>query len=110
MSLEIENSIADQLPSIVKEALSKMPPEKQSQFVEEYNRKSKSFGLMLTLAIIFPIQLFLLGKTGLGVAYILTAGGCGVWWAIEIALTHKRVNEYNQDIAKSIMRDMKVMS
>ncbi len=109
MPLEIENSIADQLPSIVKEALSKMPPEKQSQFVEDYKRKSKSYGAMLALSILFPIQLFLLGKTGLGVAFLLTGGGCFVWWIVEIFLTNKRVREFNEDVAKAIMRDMKVM-
>jgi len=109
MALEIENSVADHLPSVVKEALSKMPPEKQSQFVEDYKRKSKSFGLMLALAIFFPIQLFLLGKTGLGVAYLLTAGGCGIWWIVEIFLTKGRVNSFNEDLARTLLRDMKIM-
>lgn len=110
MSLDIENSIADQLPSMVKEALSKMPAEKQAQFVEEYKRKEKNPVLMIILAVIFPIQLFLLGKVGLGIAYWLTGGGCGIWWIIEIILASKRTKEYNEDVAKSIMRDMKVMS
>ena len=64
---------------------------------------------MLALAIFFPIQLFLLGKTGLGVAYLLTAGGCGIWWIVEIFLTKGRVNSFNEDLARTLMRDMKIM-
>jgi hypothetical protein len=64
---------------------------------------------MLVLAILFPIQLFFLNKTGLGIAYWLTAGGCGIWWVIEIVLATKRTREFNDDIAKAIIRDMKIM-
>ena len=75
MALEIENSISDNLPAMVKTSLSKLPPEQQGQFVEEYKRKSKGLGGMMALAILFPIQLFFLNKTGLGVVFLLTAGG-----------------------------------
>jgi hypothetical protein len=110
MSLEIEASIVDVLPSMVKAALSTLPPEKQGLFVEEYKRKAKSPGLMLVLAIFFPIQLFLLGKTGLALAFLLTGGGFFVWWFIEIFLARKRTREYNEDIAKAIVRDLKIMA
>lgn len=110
MSLEIESSIAAHLPSMVKEALSKFPAEKQGMFVEEFKRKRKDPTLMLVLAIIFPIQLFLLGKTGLGIAFIVTGGGLGLWWIIEIVMATKRAREYNEDVAKTITRDLKIMA
>jgi hypothetical protein len=69
MALEINPSIADSLPVVVKSALAKMSTEEQSQFVEEYEKKKKSLGLLMTLAILFPIQLLILGKMGLGVAF-----------------------------------------
>ncbi|KIX15280.1 hypothetical protein X474_03665 [Dethiosulfatarculus sandiegensis] len=50
-----------------------------------------------------------MGKTGLGVAFLLTAGGLWVWYFVEIFLTPKRVREYNADIATSILRDMKIL-
>ncbi len=110
MSLEIESSVADKLPNMVKTSLAKLSTEHQSQFVEEYKRKSKNLGVMMVLAILFPIQLFLLGKTGLGVALWLTGGGLGIWWLIEIFLTPKRVKDYNENIATTIMRDLKIMN
>lgn len=110
MSLEIESSIADLLPNMVKTSLAKLSVEHQSQFVEEFKRKRKSYGVMQVLAIVFPIQLFLLGKVGLGIVFIITGGGALIWWVIEIIMTHKRVNDYNNDIATQIMRDMKIMN
>lgn len=110
MALEIEPSISDVLPSMVKEALSRLPIEKQSMFVDEFNRKRRDSGIMLALAILFPIQLFLLGKTGLGIAFWLTGGGCGVWWLIEVFMAFKRTRDFNEDIAKAIVRDIKIMA
>ncbi len=83
--------------------------EEQMMFQEEYEKKSKSTGLMVFLAIFFPIQLFILGKTGLGIAYLITAGGLGLWWIIEWFITPKRVREYNGDIATKIITEMKMM-
>ena len=62
VALEITPSIAEKLPTIVKSALNNMSAEEQMMFQEEYEKKSKSTGLMVFLAIFFPIQLFLLGK------------------------------------------------
>ena len=110
MPLVIEESIVKNLPVLLKEPLSKMPEEKQSIFVEEFKKRSKNSGIMITLAILFPIQLFLLGKIGLGILYYLTFGGLGVWWILEIFLTPKRVREFNADVGTQILRDMKLMS
>ncbi len=109
MALEITPSIAKKLPIIVKSALNNMSVEEQMMFQEEYEKKSKSTGLMVFLAIFFPIQLFILGKTGLGIAYLITAGGLSVWWIIEWFITPKRVREYNGDIATKIITEMKMM-
>ena len=110
MALEIKPSIAKKLPSTVKSALSKMPTEDQVIFQEEFQKKSKSTGLMIFLAIFFPIQLFILGKTGLGIVFFLTGGGCGFWYFIEWFLTPNRVRETNDDIATKILTDMKIMA
>lgn len=110
MALEIIPSIAEMLPVTVKSALAKMSAQDQSMFQEEFEKKRKSSGLMLVLAIFFPIQLFLLGKTGLGIAYWVTGGGMGIWWVVELFLTGKRVREYNEDVATKILTDIKIMN
>ena len=34
----------------------------------------------------FGVDRFYLGYTGLGIAKLLTGGGCGVWWLIDLVL------------------------
>lgn len=89
-----------------------MSAEEQMMFQKQYEKKSKNTGIMVLLAIIFPIQLFLLGRTGLGIAFLFTLPfGVGIlWWIIEWFLTPKRVREYNGDIATKILTDMKLLN
>lgn len=110
MSLSIGPSVANNLPSSVKNALSQMPFAQQAVFEDEFKHKMKSKGLFIALAIIFPIHHFLLGKAGLGLLYWLTGGGLGIWWLIDIFRVSGMVREHNEDVAKALVRDMKIMS
>lgn len=109
MALEIKPSIADKLPMTVKSVLAKMETEDQINFQDEFQRKSKSAGLMLFLAIFFPIQHFILGKFGIGLVFWFTGWGFGIWYFIEWFLASKRVREFNGDVATKILTDMKLM-
>lgn len=64
---------------------------------------------MTILAVIFPIQLILLGKVGLWFAFFFTGGGLGIWWLIEIFLTPNRIDECNGEIATEIIRKIKII-
>jgi len=55
--------------------------------------------LIVALSILFPIQLFLLGRIGLGILFAVTGGGLGVWYIVEWFLTPGRVREYNAKVA-----------
>ncbi len=94
---------------VVQSSLSKMSEEEKLTFQSEYDRQKKSKGLMIALAMLFPIQLFLLGKTGMGVLFLLTFGGFAVWYIIEWFLTPGRVDAYNNEIATEIARNVKIM-
>lgn len=109
MSLHISSSVSDALPSSVKQGLAKLSPEVQATFEEEFKRQSKSSTLMLVLAIFFPIQHFLLGRMGIGIAFLVTGGGLGFWWIIEWFMAFPRTRTYNGDLAKSLLRDIKIM-
>lgn len=41
------------------------------------------------------IDRFMLGETGLGVAKLLTGGGCGIWTIIDWFLIQDKAKEYN---------------
>lgn len=106
--LVISNSIADELPSSVRQALATLPEHQQSTFEEDYRRRRKSKAVYFLIALLFPIQHFLLGKVGLGIVFILTAGGLWLWWMIEWFYTpFKRIPDANEEIARSLVRDLK---
>jgi hypothetical protein len=80
--------------------------EQKVAFVSRYRSAKRSMALMMGLAIVFPIQLFLLGKVLLGILFIITVGGFGVWYVVEWFLTPGRVREYNREVASDILVSM----
>ncbi|MDD2700214.1 MAG: TM2 domain-containing protein [Sideroxydans sp.] len=109
MALEIGSDVAKTLPSSVKNALGQMTGEQQAVFEEEYKKKMKSPLLMQLLAIFFPIHYFLLGRIGTGLIFLFTIGGVYVWWLIDIFRIRGVVDAHNEDAAKALLRDMKIM-
>ena len=87
-----------------------MTDEQKLTFEAEYAHRRKNTALYVVLAIIFPIQLVLLGRLGLQLIFWLTGGGMFIWWVIEWFLTPKRVREYNDKVATEIARDLSIMT
>lgn len=110
MSLEISSGVSKALPSSVKNALGQMSREDQSVFEEEFKKKMKNPVLMLVLAIFFPIHYFMLGKIGLGIAFWISWGGFFIWYLIDIFRIWGMTQNYNEDLAKAQLRDMKIMN
>ena len=50
---------------------------------------------------IFGADRFMLGQTGLGIAKLLTLGGCGVWSVIDWFTAAKRAKEANYELVMS---------
>jgi hypothetical protein len=90
-------------------AVSKLSTEDQLLFFNQWKSKRRSVGAMVTLAVLFPIQLFFLAKAGLGIAFILTGGGFLVWYVIEWFKTPKRVREYNNDKAMEVLQGLSLL-
>jgi len=112
-SLIIESSIADVLPFMVKDALSKMSEGKQSQFVDEYKRKKKSTALAYFFLILcFGCPYGYLGRWGIQIGYWISLFVfVGFLWFIYLLFALPGiVKDANGEIATQIVRDMKVMS
>ena len=92
---------------LVQQSLQNLNDIEKQTFQTEYAKQKKTKGLLIVLAIFFPIQLFILGKIGLGIAFWLTFGGFFFWWFIEIFRTSKRVDEFNDNLAINIIRTIK---
>ena len=54
--LYIPSSIANGLPSIVRNELAKLPAEKQQEFLEEYSRKQKSIASGYIFWLLFGLH------------------------------------------------------
>lgn len=108
MALEIPRELEKTLPPRVRTDLSKLTTTQQRTFVDLYTKQARSKTIMIVLAIFFPIQLFFLGKVGLGIIFLLTGGGFGLWWFIEIFLSAGRTSSYNALVAEEILSDIKV--
>ena len=109
--LYISASIADSLPSMVKNELAKLSAQKQEEFVEEYKRKAKSVGIAyLFLIVILAMHYGYLRKWGLQIVFWLTGGGFFIWWLIDLFRLVGLVKNYNKDVATDTMRNLKAMS
>ena len=111
--LYISKSLANSLPSMIKNELINFSDMKQRDFIEEYKRKRKS----IFLAYLFWFFLNVLGlhyiylrKWGLWFFYFITFGGVLIWWIIDLFRTYGMVSNYNKDVATEVMRNLKAIS
>jgi hypothetical protein len=91
------------LPGTAVSAYASLSPEQKTAFSDFYNSRKRSMPLMMALAILFPIQLFLLGRIVLGILFLITGGGLGVWYVVEWFLTPGRVRDYNAKVASETL-------
>lgn len=106
--MPIEDSISNKLPSTVKLAFLKAQPEQQQVFVSEYKKKSWNPLLCFIMAI-FLVHLFYMRKILLGVLFVFTFGGFGIWYLAELVYVWFRVKNHNEEVSAEIMRDIKIM-
>ena len=68
--------------------------------------------MMLLVSILvggLGVDRFLLGDTGLGVLKLITAGGLGIWWLIDIFSTESRTKEYNMKMFNEALQNAQLM-
>ncbi len=67
----------------------KLPKEERSSFLIACNQEAKDTTTILLISFFFGgmgIDRFVIGDTVLGLLKLLTLGGCGLWWLIDLFL------------------------
>lgn len=90
---------AEKLPKekvlVLKEALEKLDDSK-AMFVQTVDFKDPTTVLIISILIgSLGIDRFMLGEAGLGIAKLLTCGGCYIWWIIDMVNAQDRTRQYN---------------
>ncbi len=107
----VPGGVFDDLPSMVRTELGKLTPERQSQFLEEYERRRKKTWLAYVL-LVLTLHYAYLGKWGVNLIFWGTflAFGVGfIWWLIDIVRTYGMVKDFNRDVSIGVLRDLKIM-
>lgn len=85
---------AEKLP-VIKDKLNRLDEDK---YMVLSATEFKDPTMMLIMSILLGslgVDRFMLGETGLGVAKLLTCGGCGVWTIIDWFTISKKTKDYN---------------
>src|ERR1700675_4031349 len=94
----IPRSIFNDLPSLVRAQVAKLPEDLQAAFLEEYRRKAKSSGVATLLWLCLGWHYAYLGKWGTQFLFWITLGGIFVWWCVDLFRVRGMVRDYNKDI------------
>lgn len=109
-SLLIPQSIASNLPAMVRNELATLDAQRQEEFVEEYERKAKSVGVAYLLWILLGFHYGYLGNWGMQVLYWLALWPTfGIWAIIDLFRIPKMVRNYNKDRAVEVLRSLKAV-
>jgi len=79
----------------IKEKLNQMPDAKIDMLLTVQFKKPMTMLLISILVGEFGVDRFMLGETGLGIAKLLTLGGCGIWWVIDMFTVSNRTKDKN---------------
>jgi TM2 domain-containing membrane protein YozV len=90
---------AEKLPKdkvmIIQDALQKLDDSK-AMMIQTIDFKDPTTILIFSILLgMWGIDRFVLGEAGLGVAKILTCGGCYVWWIIDMVNAQDHTRQYN---------------
>lgn len=108
--LMVPPSISDNLPAMVRNELTRLPAQRQEEFVEEYKRKTKSPAIGYVLWFFLGWHYAYLGKWGVQILYWLSGAGLLIWGLIDVFRIAGLVRNHNKDVATDVLRNLKAIS
>jgi hypothetical protein len=106
----IPPSISADLPSMVRNELTRLSAQKQEEFIEEYRRNCKSIGMAYVCWCLLGVQYAYHRKWGLQALYWLTGWGFMIWAVIDLFRIPSMTKSYNKDVAVDVLRNLKAIN
>ena len=75
----------------------------------EYERRAKRTSDAYVLWLFLGWHYAYLRKWGIQILFWVTVGGLFIWWIADLFRIPALVNDYNKDVAISVLRDMKAV-
>lgn len=85
------------VPSDWQQAFDRLSQDKQRAVYARYSEEKKSAEVALICAI-FGVSLIYMGRIGAWIAYLITAGGLGIWWIVEVVNAKKNASRHNSEL------------
>ncbi len=76
-------------------------------FNQQYSSVRKDSGTGILLAFL-GWDRFWLGDIGLGIIKYITAGGCGIWWLVDLFTIKSRCDAYNRAKAEELLMGVRM--
>ncbi len=101
---QVPQEFYEQLPYHIIEKITNLNSDQYRAFMSHYQTEGKSPKTAFLLALFFGIGFyFYLGKPGLGILFLITAGGFGIW-AIYNCIKAKQITlKVNEELAIKIL-------
>lgn len=80
---------------MIREKLATLPEDKSSLMMSTSFKNSTTMLIISIFLGSYGVDRFILGETGLGVAKLLTCGGCGIWTIIDWFIIKEKTYNYN---------------
>lgn len=104
----LPESLRKQVPDAVLRKIDEMDEAAQMGFAEEFARKKKS-PLLAFLLVGVGLHYAYLGKVWLTLIFLITFGGFGLWWVVDVFRVFGMVREHNRSVAIQVLRDIQVL-
>ena len=68
----------------------------KAMMIQSVSYKDPTILLIISLLVgELGVDRFLLGDIGFGILKLITLGGCGIWWLIDVILIMNKTRQYN---------------
>jgi TM2 domain-containing membrane protein YozV len=104
--LRKSEKMADPTEMMLLQQSQQIPENRRAEFMMAYQSQKKDRTVALVLSLFLGtlgIDRFFTGQTGLGVAKLLTLGGCGLWTIIDWFLIMGAVDQYNRGVLQRVL-------